>query len=410
MIDLYAEENFINAEMSKYLDNPYLFVQDGVEVTSYTDATKHLFLSYFKSLYEDTIKPRSYFNKFHEVMHLPDPKWIIDGIIPENGMGSIYGGSGCGKTFLTLDMAYCIAHGVEWFGLKVRQHPVIYMCLEGNAGFRKRIRALSIKYGQKQFMENARLFPDMGFSITDDYDVGQLVDNIKLEFPDGCLVIVDTMNAASAGLSENDSKDMSSLLSHAKRIKEECNSMLLLVHHTGKDASRGMRGHSSLFAAMDVVLEVKDDDGVKQWSATKSKDGITEKAMTFKLNVVAVFQSDNQSTSCVIKPGDDITTKERESNKYANAIIDALSSLMKNGNGLIFGNISYDGVEYSNKTMFTESDFRKEVKEQLSYVDDETDQKTINQGIRRQKEKFLNSGVLIEYKNDGVNYVGFASE
>lgn len=50
--------------------------------------------------------------------------------------------------------------------------------------------------------------------------------------------------------------------------------LVTLVHHTGKDASKGMRGHSALHAAMGAVLEVtRDASGTRQWTLAKSKDG-----------------------------------------------------------------------------------------------------------------------------------------
>ena len=34
--------------------------------------------------------------------------------------------------------------------------------------------------------------------------------------------------------------------------------LVLAIHHSGKDAGRGLRGHSSLHAALDAVIEVRD--------------------------------------------------------------------------------------------------------------------------------------------------------
>ena len=47
---------------------------------------------------------------------LPDPEWLIDGIIQENSLALIYGPSGCGKSFLALDLAHHLALKRTWFG------------------------------------------------------------------------------------------------------------------------------------------------------------------------------------------------------------------------------------------------------------------------------------------------------
>lgn len=58
---------------------------------------------------------------------------------------------------------------------------------------------------------------------------------------------------------------------------------MLLVHHTGKEAGRGMRGHSSLLAAMDCVIEVKRKGDEREWHVVKSKDGEDGASHPFKL-------------------------------------------------------------------------------------------------------------------------------
>jgi hypothetical protein len=77
------------------------------------------------------------------------------------------------------------------------------------------------------------------------------------------------------------------------------------VHHTGKDESKGMRGHSSLFAAMDCVIGVMRGkaEGLS-WTVAKSKDDATGTLHSFRLDQVAVGQDDegDDITSCVAAP------------------------------------------------------------------------------------------------------------
>jgi hypothetical protein len=61
----------------------------------------------------------------------------------------------------------------------------------------------------------------------------------------------------------------------------------LLVHHTGKDKQKGMRGHSSMFAAMDAVIEVvRTENGNRMWRIGKAKDGEDGGENPFRLHVV----------------------------------------------------------------------------------------------------------------------------
>ncbi len=40
---------------------------------------------------------------------------------------------------------------------------------------------------------------------------------------------------------------------------------MVLIHHTGKDATEGLRGYSSIFAAMDAAVEVSRDSDRREW-------------------------------------------------------------------------------------------------------------------------------------------------
>jgi len=68
----------------------------------------------------------------HEVQSLPPAQWRIRGVLPKNGIGMLYGQSGSGKSFVTLDMMLAVARGVEWQGQKVDQGGVLYVAAEGD--------------------------------------------------------------------------------------------------------------------------------------------------------------------------------------------------------------------------------------------------------------------------------------
>ena len=97
---------------------------------------------------------------------------------------------------------------------------------------------------------------------------------------------------------------MGEVIAGMKRLQELTGGLVLSVHHTGKDASRGMRGHSSLHAALDGAIEVKRDKDVRSWSAAKVKDGddFAQTASTLQ-KVELAFDADGDAmTSCVAMP------------------------------------------------------------------------------------------------------------
>ena len=107
------------------------------------------------------------------------------------------------------------------------------------------------------------------FKLTDPRDVKDLATVV----PAGAVVFIDTLNRAAPTADENSSKDMGEILEAAKRLQSLTGGLVVLVHHTGKDATKGLRGHSSLFAALDAAVEVSRDGDRRDGELPKPKTG-----------------------------------------------------------------------------------------------------------------------------------------
>src|SRR5262249_55224898 len=120
------------------------------------------------------------------------------------------------------------------------------------------------------------------------------------------LLVVDTLNRAASGADENTSKDMGQIIDAAKSLQAKFGGLVLLVHHSGKDKSRGLRGHSSLNAALDASIEVLKLDNRREWRVDKAKDGADEAAHAFRLQVIEIGCDDqgDPTTSCAVAPDD----------------------------------------------------------------------------------------------------------
>lgn len=231
---------------------------------------------------------------------LPPLRWCVRGVLPQSGLAAVFGPSGSGKTFLVLDLAMAIAAGREWFGHRVQVRPVIYCALEGEGGIAGRVAAHRI--GHDVTGEGVR-FLVQPFSLLRDTDASELVAAIRMAAGEGCVVILDTLNRAAPGADENDSEDMGRVIEAAKRLQRELDGLILLVHHPGKDASKGLRGHSSLLAALDAAIEVSRDSDRREWRVYKAKDGEDGLVHPFRLDVVEIGEDDDGEplTSCVVR-------------------------------------------------------------------------------------------------------------
>src|SRR5690606_31022552 len=101
-------------------------------------------------------------------------------------------------------------------------------------------------------------------------DLKDLGMSIKARGSTDGVVIIDTLNRAAPGMDENSSVDMGHAIHAAKLIQQGLGGLVLLVHHSGKDAAKGMRGHSSLYAALDAASEVKRSGPDRVWSLAKA--------------------------------------------------------------------------------------------------------------------------------------------
>lgn len=263
-----------------------------------------------------------------ELRNLPPLAWRVRGVLPAVGLAALYGPSASGKSFLAFDMAASIAEGQRWFDCRVEAAPVVYAALEGEAGFKLRAQAWEASRG--------RALPDglrmmlQPFKLTD----GQDVLDLAAVVPAGAVVVVDTLNRAAPTADENSSRDMGEILEAAKTLQTLTGGLVVLVHHTGKNAAAGLRGHSSLFAAMDAAIEVSREGDRREWKVAKSKDGQDGTAHQFKLQVEAlgVEETGEAITSCVVVRDtavEDVRAVKLPQGGNQRVILDALRDLLQ---------------------------------------------------------------------------------
>jgi hypothetical protein len=246
-------------------------------------------------------KPRFTLLTAAELAALPPMRELVRGVLPATGLGAMFGPSGSGKSFLALDLLGAVTTGRDWFGHAIPNPcKAVYVALEGEAGVSKRVAAFMAKHGP---LDGLRvILSPLDIRLANDR--AALVAAIKAEgFSDGVLCL-DTLNRAAAGMDENSSVDMGEVIAGMKALQAELGGLILAVHHSGKDVLRGMRGHSSLLAALDSVIEVTRQEERREWKLSKSKDGEDGKAHPFRLQVSELGFDDAgfEVTSCTVEP------------------------------------------------------------------------------------------------------------
>lgn len=232
-----------------------------------------------------------------EFMARPAPGWIIKGVIPRAEVVMLFGESTAGKSFVALDLFAAVARGVPWRGHKVRQGRVVYVAAEGAGGFRNRMVA---------YREHHRTSP--GLQVIDaapnllSKDEALEVSKQIVEAGGADVVVIDTLAQTTPGANENAAEDMGKALGHCRGIHRATGALVVLIHHAGKDTSKGARGWSGLKGAADAELEVARTPAGRVMRNSKQKDGQDGQQWGFALDVVQIGADEDGEpiTSCVV--------------------------------------------------------------------------------------------------------------
>lgn len=269
--------------------------------------------------------------------------YIIKGVLAPNTLAAIIGASGSGKTFFAIDMACHISAGMSWYAKKTNRGLVVYAALEGGAGANNRFSAW-----RKMRLKEPKGLPlhamTDGINLRDPVDVLRLVEFIRAaeaEHGEKCvLIIIDTLSRAIAGGNENGPEDMGALVDGAEALRENTGACVLLIHHLGKDETKGGRGHSLFHAALDTEISVGGACGAADEhlaQATKQRDWPDGERYGFKLEPVILGQDADGdmvtslvSTSCEPPAGKASAPR----GKQQKALLAALRALTKEGRSI----------------------------------------------------------------------------
>ncbi|WP_433740046.1 AAA family ATPase [Pseudomonas putida] len=240
--------------------------------------------------------------------HCVAPAYIVDGVLEEDAHGTAYGGSGSYKTFWVLRLAHSICTGAEFMGHKVlRIGPVVIVCGEGQGGISRRVKALSKHLGG--FNGNLSIVT-AGVDLSDDACMEAF--GVELQELHPVLVIFDTFAALNGGVDENSPSDVGQCLRRVKQCCRSAGASSIIVHHSGKDTTKGARGAGNFYNDMDFVFAFKPVglEGERRFEVTahpatgKMKDGepFSINAMALQIPLGIYNEDGVEVTSLVAEP------------------------------------------------------------------------------------------------------------
>ena len=275
-----------------------------------------------------------------------DDHALVQGLLPEKALSAMIGASNTGKSALAIDLSVAVAMGRSFRGLRVRQCAVLYVAAEGAHGLSNRIAALR---------QTDKLLPDAPFGVVMESvdlcespaDSSRIIaacaalEN-KTSQPVG-LVVIDTVARAMNGADENSAADMGRFLANAEDIKTKTGATVLLIHHAGKDTSKGARGHSSFRAALDTEITVDGATNPRTVTVTKQRD--LAPLEPFAFNLVPVTLGTNtygEAVSAVVVEHSEMPTAHRLKASGKNQIraLSAITEWARATDDLIITNVA----------------------------------------------------------------------
>jgi KaiC/GvpD/RAD55 family RecA-like ATPase len=241
---------------------------------------------------------------------------LVAGLLGTAQVSEIYGPPGCGKTFFALDIALRIAFGRKFRNRRVTKGMVVYIAAEAGRRIFNRVAAWRMRHMKDEEESEVPFYVvpcqlDLCNGIE---DLEELIAVIR-EKGIPVLIVIDTLSRVMAGGNENSPEGMGAIISSADRLRDEFGANVCIIHHTGKDASRGSRGHSSLHAAVDTEIEVtrSEESGLSTATVVRQRDGEIGDKIYFELDVIELGvngETHEIVTSCVITSPDPATVAE----------------------------------------------------------------------------------------------------
>ena len=248
----------------------------------------------------------------HDFADGPPLSWVVKGIIPQAELSVVFGPFSSGKSFWVLDLVATVACGIPWCGRKVKKGPVCYVAAEGAAGFRNRLKALIAHHDLSREELDLRVLAAAP-NLLQSKDVVKLGNSVN-RLGRFMLLVVDTLAQTMTGGDENAAQDMGIVITNCKLLNQVTGATILLIHHTVKDTTKGMRGSSAMPGAIEAGIEISREDNNRTATIRKMKDGADGAQFGFVLKEVQIGMDEDGDviSSCVVEHGAVVAPKVKE--------------------------------------------------------------------------------------------------
>ena len=200
----------------------------------------------------------------------PPAEPIVEGLIYRGDLILPYGEAGSKKTYsFGCSLAVCVAAGKNWLAFGTRKTKVLI--IDEESGERRLSRRLADSIRGELCDETIELeYVSLANFKLDDTTDAVLVQSLIEETGAG-LVIIDALADIMDG-DENSKQDTQPVFSALRKIADITNAAIIVIHHSNR--AGGYRGSSAIKGAVDLMIEVRSDDGSRfiNFKTVKERD------------------------------------------------------------------------------------------------------------------------------------------
>jgi hypothetical protein len=254
------------------------------------------------------------------------PAALIDGVIFENTLAEIAGGHASFKSFVALDMAACVASGIQWQGRDTRRAKVLYIAAEGAAGLKQRVAAWELRHGQEMEV----LFLPESVQMHRPEQIEALVWELgQMEEKPG-LIVADTLARCFVGGDENSARDAGTFIDGLDALRKATGATILTLHHVGKNGDT--RGSTAFSGAFDTIIEAKRENTTVTLRCLKQKDAAEFEPLSLVRRVQELKETDEHErplTSLIFEATDAPAIEIPKADQTREQVFQALKNAVK---------------------------------------------------------------------------------
>lgn len=195
---------------------------------------------------------------YDDMAAMPEPEWLVEGVIQKRSAALLFGKSNTFKSFLAIDLACSVATARPWHGRASCAGRVLVVATEGANGVgRLRVPGWFNHYSVDMAdRRNIHLLP-AEISLDNPADVRWLIGAMSAIGP-FALVVLDIFGGTMSG-SDIEDTTARPWVRAVQRIIAETGAAVLTVAHTGWHDETRARMHTHFWGSFDSRLRIEGD-------------------------------------------------------------------------------------------------------------------------------------------------------